>query len=177
MKICVRMMEYARPIAFSLVASVVVPIQARAFLLRLLGADVGRGARVARGVVIGSRKLRIHDDVFINIGCFLDGSDWITIEEGVQFGPYVNVLTGSHHYARSVYRRGIHSTDSVAPVWIRRGAWVGMGASLLPGVVIAEGCVIAAGAVVAQSTEPNGLYAGIPARRIKDLTVELDDEM
>jgi len=169
--------EYVRSLAFSLVSSAVVPVQARALLLRRLGVDVGRGARVAQNVFIGSSKLRIHDDAFINIGCFLDGSDWITIEEGVRFGPYVRVLTGSHHYAQSVYRRGVHSTNLVAPVWIRRGSWVGMGASLLPGVVVAEGCVIAAGAVVVQSTEPNGLYVGVPARRVKDLSIDLDDEM
>ena len=44
-----------------------------------------------------------------------------------------------------------------------------MRAIILPGVTIAEGCVIAAGAVVNKSTEPDGLYAGVPARRVKDL--------
>lgn len=31
------------------------------------------------------------------------------------------------------------------------------------------GCVIAAGAVVTRDAEPDGLYAGVPARRIRSL--------
>ncbi len=49
-----------------------------------------------------------------------------------------------------------------------------MGAIIMPGVTIAEGCVVAAGAVVTRSTEPNGLYAGNPAVRKKDLSTEED---
>lgn len=33
-----------------------------------------------------------------------------------------------------------------------------------------KGGVIAAGAVVTESTEPNAVYAGIPARKIRDLS-------
>lgn len=33
------------------------------------------------------------------------------------------------------------------------------------------GGVIGAGAVVTKSTEPNGLYLGVPAKRVKDLEV------
>jgi len=40
-----------------------------------------------------------------------------------------------------------------------------------PGVSIAPGGVIGAGAVAASDTEPDGLYVGVPARRIKDLPV------
>ena len=40
---------------------------------------------------------------------------------------------------------------------------------ILSVVNILDGCIIAANSVVTKSTEPNGLYAGVPARRIKDL--------
>ncbi|WP_447643573.1 acyltransferase [Nocardioides zeae] len=52
---------------------------------------------------------------------------------------------------------------------IGNGAWIGARALILPGVSVSEGCVIAAGAVVNRNTEPHGLYAGVPARRIRDL--------
>lgn len=35
--------------------------------------------------------------------------------------------------------------------------------------MVKSGCVIGAGALVKNSCESNGLYVGIPARRIKDL--------
>ena len=54
---------------------------------------------------------------------------------------------------------------------VEDGAWIGASCTILPNVTIANGCVIAAGSVVTKSTEPNGLYAGVPAKRIKDLPV------
>jgi maltose O-acetyltransferase len=41
---------------------------------------------------------------------------------------------------------------------------------VLDGVTIGAGCVIAAGAVVTRDCEPDGLYAGVPAVRKRDLT-------
>ncbi|NMC13019.1 MAG: acyltransferase, partial [Chloroflexi bacterium] len=46
--------------------------------------------------------------------------------------------------------------------------WIGAGVKILDGVVVSKGCVLAAGAVITHSTEPYGVYAGVPARRIKD---------
>ena len=40
---------------------------------------------------------------------------------------------------------------------------------ILGGVTIAPGCVIGAGAVVTRSTERDGVYVGVPARRVRDL--------
>jgi maltose O-acetyltransferase len=54
-------------------------------------------------------------------------------------------------------------------VSVGNGSWLGTGVTVLPGVTIGEGCVIAAGAVVTADCAPDGLYAGVPARRIRDL--------
>ncbi|WP_408003863.1 LbetaH domain-containing protein [Puerhibacterium puerhi] len=39
----------------------------------------------------------------------------------------------------------------------------------MPGVTIGRGCIIAAGSVVTSDCQPDGLYAGVPAARKKDL--------
>ncbi|WP_372495087.1 acyltransferase [Nocardioides pinisoli] len=49
------------------------------------------------------------------------------------------------------------------------GAWIGAAVTVLPGVTIGPGCVVAAGSVVTADCQANGLYAGVPARRIRDL--------
>jgi acetyltransferase-like isoleucine patch superfamily enzyme len=54
-------------------------------------------------------------------------------------------------------------------VRIGNGCWIGAGVTILPGVTIGEGCVIGAGSVVTRSTEANGLYVGMPARRVREL--------
>lgn len=52
---------------------------------------------------------------------------------------------------------------------------IGMGAIIMDEVVIGSDSVIAAGAVVLAGTvvEPGSVYAGMPARRIKDISDEL----
>lgn len=49
---------------------------------------------------------------------------------------------------------------------------VGMGAIVMDQAVIEENCLIAAGAVVLEKTvcKAGGVYAGVPARRVKELT-------
>jgi maltose O-acetyltransferase len=55
------------------------------------------------------------------------------------------------------------------PIEVGKGCWIGAGAVILPGIVIGDGCVIGAGAVVNRDCDPNGLYVGVPARRIREL--------
>jgi acetyltransferase-like isoleucine patch superfamily enzyme len=57
-------------------------------------------------------------------------------------------------------------TVKVAPVVFEPMAAVTTGCTILPGVILGLGCVIGAGAVVLKSTDPWGIYAGVPARKI-----------
>jgi acetyltransferase-like isoleucine patch superfamily enzyme len=54
------------------------------------------------------------------------------------------------------------------PVTIGAGCWLAAGAIILPGVTVGDGCVIGAGAVVVEDCAPDGLYGGVPARRLRD---------
>lgn len=56
---------------------------------------------------------------------------------------------------------------------------VGMGSVILDHAVIGENSIIAAGAVVTSGTvvEPGSLYAGVPAKKIKDVSPEQTKDM
>ena len=49
-----------------------------------------------------------------------------------------------------------------------------MGATILDNAVVASGCIIAANALVLSNTklEPNSVYAGVPAKKVKEVTPE-----
>ncbi len=53
-------------------------------------------------------------------------------------------------------------------VIIGNDVWIGNNVSILEGVTIGDGAAIAAGAVVTGDVEPYSVYAGIPARKIRD---------
>jgi serine acetyltransferase len=54
---------------------------------------------------------------------------------------------------------------------IEDGVWIWPDARIQPGVRVAHGCIVSTASVVIEDTQPNGFYAGNPARRI----AELDD--
>jgi maltose O-acetyltransferase len=77
------------------------------------------------------------------------------------------VLTSTHDPGDHDNRRGPYRT---APVSIGAGSWIGARATIMPGVTIGDGVTVAAGAVVTRDCEPDGLYAGVPAQRVKKLS-------
>lgn len=52
---------------------------------------------------------------------------------------------------------------------------IGMGAIVMDNVVIGENSIVAAGAVVLENTNipPGSIYAGVPAKKVKDISPEL----
>lgn len=117
-------------------------------------------ARVQPGAVIGARGW-VNADVRID--------RYVTIGDDVALAPGVRLECHTHEIGPSRHRAGATLRQ---PVTIEDGCWIGLGALVLPGVTVARGCVVAAGAVVAKDTEPDGVYGGVPAKRLKDLSVE-----
>lgn len=107
--------------------------------------------------------LSIGQNVFINYNCSMMAVGRIIIEDDVQIGPNVMIVTTNHDFNhREVV---LH-----APVIIKKGAWIGGRSLILPGVTIGENAVVAGGAVVTKDVEPNTIVGGNPARVIKRLT-------
>jgi len=55
---------------------------------------------------------------------------------------------------------------------------IGMGSIVMDGCVVGQNSIIAAGAVVTQNThiEPGSVYAGVPAKKIKDIDENLSKQ-
>lgn len=129
--------------------------------IRALGANLLPGSRfTGTDVVIG-------DGTYVNSECYFDvGRGRLRIGRDCNLGPQVGVFGMTHDLCDdgTYDRRSRH-----APVTIGDGVWIGARASILPGVTVGDGCIVAAGAVVTVDCEPRGLYAGVPARRVRDL--------
>lgn len=56
---------------------------------------------------------------------------------------------------------------------------IGMGATILDNAVVPSGCIIAANALVLSNArlEPDSVYAGVPARKVKQITPEQREEI
>jgi maltose O-acetyltransferase len=147
------------------------PAFLRSKVHRLIGLKLGEGSSVNFGaVIVNPKNVVIGNYVLVNLCSYLDGSGFLYIDDYCTFSPYVKVLTGTHSIMDSMIRRDPRDNVNLT-TRIGRGTWIGTGAIILPGVVVGEGCVIGAGSVVTRSTEPNGLYLGAPAKRVRDLTI------
>jgi maltose O-acetyltransferase len=114
-----------------------------------------------------SSKVIIGKNSFVNNGCYFHNYSSVSLGDNVFLGPEVMLTTVSHKIGDTTCRA---TALESAPITIQNGTWVGARAIILPGVTIGQGCIIGAGAVVSKDCEPNGLYAGVPAKKIKDLT-------
>jgi carbonic anhydrase/acetyltransferase-like protein (isoleucine patch superfamily) len=54
-----------------------------------------------------------------------------------------------------------------------------MGAIVLDNAVVSSGCIVAAGALVLSGAhlEPNSIYAGVPAKKVKEISEEQSREI
>src|SRR5262245_26520938 len=101
-------------------------------------------------------------------GCVLYG--W----GGLKIGPYCNIA--AHCVFATIghdqVMRGGKPMALVAavpgPITLVEDVWLCANVTITANTTIAKGCIIGANAVVASGTEPNGLYVGIPARRLRD---------
>ena len=143
----------------------------KSILLRWCGAEVGRNVRInSSAVVSGNGRLIIGDDVWVgarNLLCPV-GSAEIVIEEHVDMGPEVMILTGSHKIdPKGAHIGGVGISSSVK---IGKGSWLGARTTILPGVILAHKTLVAAGSVVVRShDEACCLLAGAPAEFKKSL--------
>ncbi|MEX1192157.1 MAG: gamma carbonic anhydrase family protein [Brumimicrobium sp.] len=125
----------------------------------------------------------IVGDVIIESGC----SIWFsTVVRGdvnsIRIGENSNIQDGVViHCTYEKTKTSIGSNVSIGHNAIVHGcqiednALVGMGAIVMDNVYIPSNVIIAAGAVVLENTvcEPNSIYAGIPAKKVKELSKEL----
>lgn len=155
-----------RQLARTLAMLPVLPRQVRPKVWQAMGLAIADSALIATPAEIYSRDFRMGENSFINRGFFCDGGP-IILGQNVSIGPRV-VFAGAGHAMGDRQKRAGEAT--FGQIVVGDGVWIGTGVTVLQDVTIAPGCVIAAGAVVNKDTEPNGLYAGVPARRVKDLS-------
>lgn len=141
----------------------------------------------------GPGPLIIGDKVQFYPGCYLAVSDSpdkkarIEIGHNTHFAPY-NILYGHGGLyvgpycgiaAHTVFATVGHDPTATekpmvmvraksGPIVLEGNIWVCANVTITANTRIATGCVIGANAVVTKDTQPEGLYAGVPARRIRD---------
>ena len=131
-------------------------------LLRLFGAEVGRGLVIKPQVWIKYPwRLVVGDHCWIGQGVCIDNLADVQLGNHVCISQQVYLCTGSHDYHKP-------SFDLITrPVAVDDGAWLGAQALVLGGVSIGANAIVAAGSIVTSDVSPAAIVAGNPARRLR----------
>jgi acetyltransferase-like isoleucine patch superfamily enzyme len=108
----------------------------------------------------------LEDYVSIGRGSVIAAKKLIRIGRYTQIGPFCQINDQDHAFARDeliMNQRAI-----IAPVIIGEDCWFGSGVRVVKGVTIGDGVVLGAGSVVTSDIPPYQIWAGAPARFIKN---------
>ena len=137
------------------------PPERRRRLLERLGA-VGKGAEIRPPFFCDyGFNIRLGAGVFINFNCVILDVVEVTIGEGSQIGPAVQIYAADHPRDAAQRKSGL---EFGRPVRIGRNVWIGGGAIILPGIVIGDDAVVGAGSVVTKDVASGATVRGNPAR-------------
>ena len=151
------------------------PTSIRLPVYRSLGMTVGENSVISPGLEIDDpRRIKIGQGCFLNQNIHLytgAGDAEITIGSRVWIGMETTIVCPTHNLGGPEQRAG---KPVYQPVTIRDGCWIGARVTVLPGVTIREGTVVGAGSVVVRDCLPHSLYAGNPARFVRQLDITED---
>jgi acetyltransferase-like isoleucine patch superfamily enzyme len=164
------------------------PAELKKMPFKAIGKDV-LISRYAR--IYGMKNIEIGSNVRIDDFCLLSGN--IKIGSHVHISAYASLCGGDKKivlenfvnisekvviFAKTDDFSGATLTNPTIPdkyknvfeaeVVLKKHAIVGVGSSILPGVIMGEGSVLGAKSFLKKSTEPWSIYAGAPAKKIKD---------
>ena len=91
----------------------------------------------------------------------------IKLHNNIMIGAGVRFITHDASYAvLNNLNTGIKFPEKVGCIEIMDNVFVGYNATILPNVRIGENCIIGANTTVTKDLDPNGVYAGTPAKKI-----------
>ena len=147
-------------------------------LLRAFGAKVGERTTI-KGVIFLDNVCRDQNSTgdfsHLEIGsnCYIGDLAYFDLANKVIIGNNVVISGGASFVTHADCNRSKY-VEKVFPrtckkIVVRDGAWIAFRVTILNGVVVGANSVIAAHSLVKENVEEYCLYAGIPARKIKDI--------
>jgi acetyltransferase-like isoleucine patch superfamily enzyme len=144
----------------------------RYVIARRLALSVGDNVHFGQYVEVRTwEKLSIGSNVSIHRNCYLEALGGITIGNDVSIAHQTSILSFEHSWEDLT--RPIKDNELILqPVVIHDDVWVGCGVRILAGVQLRPRTVVAAGAVVARSYAGGVVLGGVPAKPIKDISMQ-----
>ena len=172
---CKYQFRYALPIWFTLLLFSWLPdnkisIKIRGFIVSLFLPGKPKNLTLGRDVTfLGINTLFIGNNVYIAKGCWLNALGTIEIQDDVMLAPYCVLATTKHTYKNNSFKYG---KTILKKILISKGSWISAHCTIVQNVIIGKSNIIAANSVVTRNTKDFKIYAGVPAKEIKEIEYE-----
>lgn len=113
-------------------------------------------------------KIILGSNNFFNKNLYMVAYCSVKIGDNTIFGPNVIVVDHDHIFLDAhelICKQGFISK----PVTIGSNVWIGGNVTICKGVTIGDRVVVGANSVVTNDLTSDGLYAGVPAKKIKNI--------
>ena len=138
----------------------------RRFLLRLFGAQIGKRAHIDSSAYIRLPwKLILGDDTSIGEKALIYNLGLITIGDRATISQRVHLCAGTHNYSDK------SMTLLRLPIKIESQVWICADAFVGPDITIGESAIVGAASVVMKDVPPWKIFAGNPAKLIKERVI------
>jgi acetyltransferase-like isoleucine patch superfamily enzyme len=139
--------------------------------------EIGSNVRIDDFCLLSGR-VKIGSHVHVSAYASLCGGDaGIVLEDFVNISERVAVFAKTDDFSGGTLTNPTipekYKNVFEAEVILKKHVILGVGSSILPGVTMGEGSVLGAKSFLKKSTEPWSIYAGLPAKRIKDRKKDL----
>ena len=135
--------------------------------------SLGSRVRIDPFVIISTRGgVEFGNNIHVGGHSVMAGHAAVRLEDFVNISHYVGIFTTNEDLSGRTLSHptvtGGFSAARTAPIRFGRHSAVGTGSLVLPGAEFAEGSVLGALSMVSLPLKPWTIYAGIPARRIRE---------
>jgi putative colanic acid biosynthesis acetyltransferase WcaF len=142
--------------------SLLFPSVFKSWILRLLGAKIGKG-------VVIKPKVNIKFPWFLTVGdyCWIGENVWIdnlsqvSLAENVCVSQGAMLLTGNHNYKRATFDLILGNIS------LEEGVWIGAKSVVCPGVTCLSHSILSVGPVATKDLDSFPIYQGNPAQALR----------
>lgn len=99
----------------------------------------------------------------------------VTVGDYTQIANDVNIIGADHNFRTPGVPIVFNGREKLHQTTIGKDCWIGAKTIIIAGVNIGDGVIVAAGSVVTKNLESYGVYAGVPAMKIKDRFSSVED--
>ena len=151
-----------------------VQISDRASFYNISKISLGNNVRIDDFCVISAGKggIRIGNNIHIAVFALMMGAGKITLSDFCNISSRVSIYSSNDDYSGSFMTNPTlpsqYTGVTHADVLLCKHVLIGSGSIVLPGITLEEGVAVGGLSLINKDCEAFGIYAGNPARRIKE---------